>query len=81
MSTDYVFLCVVMWAQYASEDGPLGTGSGAALRRSRRGISRQRYSRKRFNSAQHKVRTLKKNARDGHYDCPDLSACGGKGAK
>jgi hypothetical protein len=40
------------------------------LRQSGCGCSRRRYSRKKFNFAEHRVGTLKKNARDGTYELP-----------
>jgi hypothetical protein len=51
MRADYVFLCGVMWTQYASEDARLELVRAQRCDESRRGISRQRYSRKTFNSA------------------------------
>ena len=59
MNPDYVFLCGVMWAQYASED------AGRELVRAQRcgdpdvAHPRQRYLGKTVSPACHGVRTLK----------------------
>ena len=58
MNHDYVFLCGVMWAQYASEDAGRELVR-ARPARSRRGTSSQRYSRKKVASSWNVVRSLK----------------------